>query len=143
MFSWRRDNQRRVFERRTQVWQEVGLGAEVDARSAARAKGQLVVLAALIVGVMVVFSHRHELFGSYARYDRYATAVALVILGWALARALAGGLAPSLFRRMDPGTAGTVGFLIRLVSIVVVIASPCGWSASAPARWRSAARSPR
>ena len=48
--------------------------------------------------------------------------MALVILGWAMARALAGGLAPSLFRRMDPGTAGTVGFLIRLVSITIVIA---------------------
>jgi small conductance mechanosensitive channel len=122
MLSWRRDNPRRVFERRTQVWQEVGLGAEIDARSATRAKGQLVVLAALIVGVLVLYGHRHELFGDYARYARYATAVVLVILGWALARALAGGLAPSLFRRMDPGTAGTVGFLIRLVAIAVVIA---------------------
>jgi small-conductance mechanosensitive channel len=122
MLSWRRDNPRRVFERRTQVWQEVGLGAEIDARSATRAKGQLVVLAALIVGVLVVYGHRHELFGDYSRYARYATAVVLVILGWALARALAGGIAPSLFRRMDPGTAGTVGFLIRLVAIAVVIA---------------------
>jgi small-conductance mechanosensitive channel len=121
MFSWRRDRARRVFERRTQVWQEVGLGAEIDARTAARAKGKLVVLAALIVGVMVLFSHRHQLFPGAGIYVRYGSALALVILGWALASALAAGLAPSLFRRMDPGTAGSVGFLIRLLSIVIVV----------------------
>jgi small conductance mechanosensitive channel len=121
MFPWRRDNPRRVFERRTQIWQEVGLGAEIDARTAAREKGKLVILAALIAGVMVVFSHRHQLFPGAGLYVRYGSALALVILGWALARALATGIAPSLFRRMDPGTAGTVGFLIRLVAIVIVV----------------------
>lgn len=121
MFPWRRDTPRRVFDSRTQVWQEVGLGAEIDTHSAAREKGKLVVLAALIAGVMVVFSRRHELFPGAGVYVRYATAVALVVLGWALAKTLAKGVAPSLFRRMDPGTAGTVGFLIRLVSIAIVV----------------------
>lgn len=121
MIPWRRDSSRRVFERRTQIWQEVGLGAEIDARSAARAKGKLVVLAALIAAVMVVYGNRHELFPGAGMYVRYATVVALVVLGWSLARSLAAGLAPSLFRRMDPGTAGTVGFLIRLVSIAIVV----------------------
>jgi small conductance mechanosensitive channel len=121
MLPWRRDDSRRVFEHRTEVWREAGLGAEIDAHSAAREKGKLVVLAALIAGVLVIFSHRHELFPGLGVYVRYATAVALVILGWALARSLAVGLAPSLFRRMDPGTAGTVGFLIRLVSIAIVV----------------------
>ncbi|MGH2980793.1 MAG: mechanosensitive ion channel domain-containing protein [Solirubrobacterales bacterium] len=110
-----------MFEHRTQVWREAGLGAELDARSAAREKGKLVILAALIAGVMVVFGNRHELFPGAGMYVRYATVVALVILGWAMARALAAGIAPSLFRRMDPGTAGTVGFLIRLVSIAIVV----------------------
>jgi small conductance mechanosensitive channel len=121
MLPWRRDNPRRVFERRTQVWQEVGLGAEIEARSAARERGKLVLLAALIAGVMVVFSRRHDLFPGAGIYVRYASAVALVVLGWALARSLAAGVAPQLFRRMDPGTAGTVGFLIRLVSIAIVV----------------------
>jgi small conductance mechanosensitive channel len=121
MLPWRRDDSRRVFEHRTEVWREAGLGAEIDAHSAAREKGKIVVLAALIAGVLVIFSHRHELFPGLGVYVRYATAVALVILGWALARSLAVGLAPSLFRRMDPGTAGTVGFLIRLVSIAIVV----------------------
>jgi small conductance mechanosensitive channel len=38
----------------------------------------------------------------------------MVALGWALARDLGRFSAPALFRRMDPATAGTVGFLIRL-----------------------------
>jgi small conductance mechanosensitive channel len=121
MLPWRRDSAGRVFERRTQVWQDVGLGAELDTHSAAREKGKLVVLAALIAGVLVVFGRRQDLFPGAGVYVRYATAVALVILGWGLAKTLAKGVAPSLFRRMDPGTAGTVGFLIRLVSIAIVI----------------------
>jgi small conductance mechanosensitive channel len=121
MLPWRRDTPRRVFEHRTQVWREAGLGAEIDAHSAAREKGKLVVLAVMIVGVLFVFGHRHELFPGAGVYVRYASAVALVILGWAMARALAVGLAPSLFRRMDPGTAGTAGFLIRLLSIMIVV----------------------
>jgi small conductance mechanosensitive channel len=121
VFTRRRDNSRRVFEHRTQIWREAGLGSELDARSAAREKGKLLLLAALIGAVMVVFGRRQDLFPGYGVYVRYATVVALVILGWSMARSLAAGLAPSLFRRMDPGTAGTVGFLIRLLSIVLVI----------------------
>jgi small-conductance mechanosensitive channel len=41
-----------------------------------------------------------------------------MVLGWALARELARGLGPALMRRMEPGTAGTVGFLLRLVMIL-------------------------
>lgn len=121
MLSRRRDNPRRVFEHRTQLWREVGLGSELDARTAAREKGKIVLLGALIAGVLVLFGHRHDLFPGAGVYVRYATALALVILGWALARSLAVGLGPSLFRRMDPGTAGTAGFLIRLVSIAIVV----------------------
>jgi small-conductance mechanosensitive channel len=43
----------------------------------------------------------------------------MVVLGWALARDLGQFVAPALFRRMDPATAGTVSFLIRLVFIGV------------------------
>jgi len=44
-----------------------------------------------------------------------------VILGWAIARALGRVLGPPLFRRLDPATAGTVGFLVRLVTILVAL----------------------
>ena len=48
---------------------------------------------------------------------RVGAAIVMVVLGWALARDLGRFTAPALFRRMDPATAGTVGFLIRLVFI--------------------------
>jgi small conductance mechanosensitive channel len=50
------------------------------------------------------------------------TVIALLMLGWSLIRDLGRLLGPSLFRRMDPATAGSVGFLIRLVGIVAITA---------------------
>ncbi len=44
-----------------------------------------------------------------------------MILGWAIARDIGRGLGPPLFRRLDPATAGTVGFLIRLLTIVLAL----------------------
>src|SRR3954467_14427502 len=43
----------------------------------------------------------------------------MVVLGWAFARDLGRFTAPALFRRMDPATAGTAGFLIRFAFLVV------------------------
>jgi small conductance mechanosensitive channel len=43
----------------------------------------------------------------------------LVALGWAVARDLGRAIVPSLFQRLDPATAGTIGFLIRLVFLAV------------------------
>ena len=111
---------RGMFETRTEAWREAGLGSEIDAQDARRARGEFVVLAALIVGVFVVFSQRRELFPGYGTPVRVATVALLIIFGWGLARALGRGVAPVLFRRMDPGTAGTVGFVIRLLTIVMV-----------------------
>ena len=50
---------------------------------------------------------------------RVAAAVALVVLGWALARDLGRWAEPWLFRRVDAGTAGTVSFLIRLSFLAI------------------------
>ncbi len=44
-----------------------------------------------------------------------------MILGWAIARDIGRGLGPPLFRRLDPATAGTVGFLIRLMTVVLAL----------------------
>ena len=64
--------------------------------------------------MLLAFDHRRELFSGGGTTVRAVTVIALVVLGWALARQLARAFAPSLFGRMDPGTAGTVGFTIRL-----------------------------
>src|SRR3954453_11735084 len=111
---------RTAFESRTELWRQVGLGAEVDRRDAKRARGSVVVLAALIAGVLIVFSNRGTLFPGLGTYVRIGTVASLVVLGWWMARSLGRGLAPVLFGRMEPGTAGIVGFLIRLATIVLV-----------------------
>jgi small conductance mechanosensitive channel len=110
---------RSAFESRTQVWREVGLGSEIDPAAARRGKGGAVVAMALIAAVLIVFSERKTLFPGHGLEVRIATVILLVLLGWMLARSLARGFAPMLYRRLDPGTAGTIGFLLRLMTIVI------------------------
>ena len=109
-----------LFESRTEQWRQVGLGAEVDREKAQRARGGVLVIAALIAGVLIVHSRRHELLPGLNTPVRVFTVVALIALGWALARQLGRGIVTPLFRRLDPATAGTVGFLIRLLTVVVM-----------------------
>lgn len=111
---------RTAFESRTQVWREVGLGSEIDPAAARRSKGGALILLALIAGVLVCFTERKTLFPGYGLEVRVATVILLVILGWGLARLLARGFAPALYRRLEPGTAGTIGFLVRLLTILVM-----------------------
>ena len=66
----------------------MGLGAEVDRQGAKRARGNVVVLAALIAGVLIVFSNRGTLFPGMGTYVRIGTVAALVVLGWWMARSL-------------------------------------------------------
>src|SRR4051812_20842955 len=111
---------RTAFESRTELWRQVGLGAEVDRRDAKRARGSVVVLAALIAGVLIMFSNRGTLFPGLGTYVRIGTVAALVVLGWWMALSLGRGLAPALFRRMEPGTAGLLGVPILVGTIVLV-----------------------
>src|SRR3954463_12775294 len=87
------------------------------ANAARRAKLELVVLIPLLLGTIVVYEERERIFGVETPV-RIAAAVVMVALGWALARDLGRFSAPALFKRMDPATAGTVGFLIRLAFLV-------------------------
>ena len=76
----------------------------------------------LLAGVLVVYSYRHELFGpGWDGPVRFATAVALVILGWQVARDAGRSLGPLLLRQLEPATAGTVGFLIRLLTMLAAV----------------------
>jgi small-conductance mechanosensitive channel len=124
-----------MFETRSQAWQEVGLLRQIDPRAVKRARLELLVLVPLFVGIVVLYDHRLSWFGTTTPRHHgqpattslpglqtpitVVTVVALMILGWAIARAVGRGLGPPLFRRLDPATAGTVGFLIRLVTVVV------------------------
>jgi small-conductance mechanosensitive channel len=112
---------KQTFESRTEVWREVGLGSQIDRAEAKRARGGVVVRLILIAGVLFLFSQRRDLFPGYGTPVRIATVILLAVLGWGLAQALFRGLAPELFRRLEPGVAGTVGFLIRLLTVALTI----------------------
>jgi small conductance mechanosensitive channel len=118
----------RAFDTRTEAWQRAGLMdeiEEIEQRSRTRrARREAVVLLILLAGVLFLFANRNNLAfldNVDGKVIRYVTAGLLVLLGWGLARTVAIGLAPALMKRVDPGTAGTVGFLIRLVTIAAVI----------------------
>ena len=112
-----------AFDTRTERWQEAGLTVEVDRAAARKSLREAALIFVVIAGVLVAFGFRDDLFPGAGKAIRYVTAGVLVILGWALARTAAKGIAPVLFKRMDPGTAGTVGFLIRLITIFAVVFS--------------------
>jgi small conductance mechanosensitive channel len=110
---------RNPFESRTEVWRQVGLGSEIDTGRAQRARGGSVLIALMIAAVLIVFAHRKSLFPGSGDAVRVITVIALVVLGSALARQLGRGIAPMLMRRLEPGVAGTLGFLIRLLTVVI------------------------
>jgi len=111
----------RMFETRSEAWERVGLAADVmSQQSVRRARREAAILVPLTVAVLVAYAYRKQLFGLDTPV-RIATVVALVALGWAIARDVGRAAAPTFFRRIDPATAGTVGFLIRLATIGVTI----------------------
>jgi len=78
----------------------------------------------LLIGVLVVWFDGRALFGHKTASSTAFEAgivIALVVLGWAFSRDLGRAAAPTFFKRMDPATAGTVGFLIRLATIAITL----------------------
>ena len=96
---------------------ELGSHARASAR---RARAEAILILPLVGGVLLAYKYRLELFGLDMPV-RIASVVALVILGWALARDIGRAVGPTLFKRLDPGTAGTLGFLIRLFTVMLAI----------------------
>lgn len=113
---------RDMFKTRSHSWEEVGLSRQIGEQSARRARRQAAVLLPALAGILVVYSYRQEIFGSdFDFVVRIITVIALVILGWAFARDVGRAVGPAMFRRMDPATAGTVGFLLRLLTIGIAL----------------------
>jgi small-conductance mechanosensitive channel len=80
----------------------------------------LIVLLPLLVGVLFLNAYRETLFGRSVP-ARIGIAVALVILGLVFARSLGRYLQPRLLSRLEPGTAGVAGFMIRLTTMGVIL----------------------
>lgn len=122
----------RMFETRSEAWAAVGLEVEIDRheaqRSARRLPFEVLALIAVIWGDSWARQHIKDLRAETPAHPHGTTwvvgqtpvtilAVILVlVLGWLISRDLA-KVAPALFRRMDPSTAGTVEFLIRLLAV--------------------------
>ncbi|HEY8581530.1 MAG TPA: mechanosensitive ion channel domain-containing protein [Capillimicrobium sp.] len=114
------DRMRQMFETRSHSWAEVGLARQLSRAAVKRARIETLLTLVAAVGVYMVYESRDSLFGKELMVPvRAATVVALLILGWSLARNVGRSLGPVLFRRLDPATAGTVGFLVRLVTILI------------------------
>jgi small conductance mechanosensitive channel len=133
----------KMFETRSQAWKEVGLLRQISPKVVKRARLEVLVLLPLFAAIVFVYDNRVEWFGTQPPHHRngagqivlppkylekaietpltIVTVVLLVILGWAIARDVGRGLGPALFRRLDPATAGTVGFLIRLATVVLAL----------------------
>jgi small-conductance mechanosensitive channel len=112
---------RELFETRSHSWHAVGLGEELEPRAPRRSIGWLLIALLVIAATLVVYDRRQDLFPGYGPVVRAATAVILIIVGSAAVHWLVRGVTPRLFRRLDPATAGTIGFLIRLFSMAVVV----------------------
>ncbi|MFZ1996598.1 MAG: mechanosensitive ion channel family protein [Solirubrobacteraceae bacterium] len=129
-----------MFETRSDAWEKVGLSFEVNTREVKRAQWQAILLVILLiavdVGMHILLSKSRacpdrnastcSLLGNWgvqglATPLRIVAGVLVLVLGWALARAVGKFVGPTFLRRMDPGTAGTFGFLLRLLTMGIAL----------------------
>jgi small conductance mechanosensitive channel len=121
-----------MFETRSDAWEAVGLALESNEKAVRRARKVALVAFVLLVGVLVVYSERHRILSEHYQHHQWSsspgdtpmqvgTAILVFVFGWAFAREIGKSAGPTYMRRMDPATAGTVGFLIRLVAIAIAL----------------------
>jgi small conductance mechanosensitive channel len=113
-----------MFETRSESWREAGLAHEITPAAAKRARREGLILLALFAGIVALYDYRAELTGPRTHAEtliKVVTVIALLIVGWAIARDFGRGLGPVLLRRMEPATAGTMGFVVRLGTLVAAL----------------------
>jgi small-conductance mechanosensitive channel len=121
-----------MFETRSQAWEQAGLLHQVSPGAARRARWHALLFIPMFVGVVVLYEHRYGLIGhdELGKHGKLTwlntpidlvTVAVLLMLGWAIARDVGRAFGPALFRRMEPAAAGSVGFVIRLLTIVVAL----------------------
>src|SRR5215218_798470 len=93
---------------------------EQAAERARRARNQLLLAVPLVIAVLGAYRYRVELFG-LDEPIRILAAFVLAALGWWVARDAGRLIAPSVARRVDISSAGTLGFLVRLVLLGVTL----------------------
>lgn len=81
------------------------------------ARRQLFLLVPLLGAIVTSYSWRRELFGLDVPV-RIATAIALVAIGWGIARGLGRIAEPAITRRIGAPAAGIGGWIVRLIALV-------------------------
>ena len=126
-----------MFETHSDEWERVGLAVDVNQKSVQNARRRAVIEVLLFIAVIVVYD-RYEHWFHLVHVDpatraqvvthsgivtvvQIATVIVLLAIGWAFARDIGRIAGPTFFRRMDPGTAGTVGFIVRLATVGIVV----------------------
>lgn len=122
MSSYRRKLSREMFETRSQAWHSLGLGEELVPRTPKKGFGGLLAALAVLAATLLVYSRRGEIFSPGAEsWVRIATVAVLVVVGLTATHWLVQTISPRLNRRLDPATAGTIGFLVRLATMAAVV----------------------
>ncbi len=117
----------RMFETRSEAWAAVGLDVEVNRHAvrhaARRLPFELLGLIAVIVGrnwALEAIKTNHVNHRVLDAVVKVLAVILVLVFGWLISRDLAKA-SPALFKRMDPATAGTVEFLIRLLAVAATI----------------------
>ncbi|MGH2909277.1 MAG: mechanosensitive ion channel domain-containing protein [Solirubrobacteraceae bacterium] len=126
-----------MFETRSDAWEAAGLSVSFNARVVKRARRQAALLLPLFIAILVFWSHHWAILGhiSYFHHNLahikhhtvwptvllIATIISLIVVGWKLAGDLGQLAGPTFLRRMDPATAGTVGFVVRIVTVIIIL----------------------
>ena len=131
-----------MFETRSDAWAKVGLSFEVNEKQVKRAQRQalgfFIVLIAIDVGSHILLDASHTVDCGHGRTCdisllhkwnvpwlttpvRILAVLAVVAFGWGLARSIGRFVGPTFLRRMDPATAGTFGFLTRLLTMGIAL----------------------
>jgi small-conductance mechanosensitive channel len=112
---------RELFETRSHAWHSLGLGDELAPKFSKRQFGGLLAALLVIAGTLFVYYQRKEIAPGYGQWIRLGTAIVLAVVGTVAAHWLVRGLSPRLYRRLDPATAGTAGFVVRLLVTAAVV----------------------
>jgi len=116
----------RMFETRSEAWERVGLAVNVSQQAVRKARRQAAIFVPLFIAVIVLHDHQSWFLSKHHQSEYHGlitlgTVLALLALGWAVSRDVGRAAGPTFFRRMDPSTAGTVGFVIRLLAVVITL----------------------
>ncbi len=109
-----------MLDTKTHAWQEAGLARKLSDRQARRARIEAAVLLPLLGLVIAGYLLRDRVDGAETPI-RLGAAALVLVFGALFARALGRALGPQMFRRLDPGAAGTLAFVVKLVLVLVAV----------------------